>query len=179
MRKNLVVAGAVLLLVLGGVAGWYAFSPAWTVQAMMDAARDGDEAGFSRYVDYPSLRADMKSELAARLNQQARQDPSPQGKLGLAVGMALLEPMVDRLVSPKAMEQAFAQLAAEKKRERAGAKRGAGARMPEIRRDGFSRFHVAARDRPESGLVFERQGLGWKLVGIDLPQRMTVAADRS
>ena len=154
---------------------------------MLEAARDGDEAGFSSYIDYPALRADMKAELTAKLQAEAKRDPSPQGRLGLAVSMALLGPMVDRMVSPGAMESAFAQLADEnRRREGAGAagtagkadKAGRRTRMPDIRREGLNRFVVAARDRPDSGLIFERRGLGWRLTGIDLPRGMTVAAER-
>src|SRR5687767_13540531 len=119
MRKTPLVAGAVLILLIALAGGWYAFSPGWTLRAMIDAARERDEAAFSSYVDYPALRADMKTELTARLQAQATRDPGPQGKLGLAVGMALLPPMVDRLVSPKAIEEAFTRLGEGSKGEAA------------------------------------------------------------
>jgi hypothetical protein len=187
MRRIHLVAGAALLLLVAAAAaagGWYALSPGWTVKAMVEAARTGDEARFSRYVDYPALRADMKAELADTLQAQAKRDPSPQAKLGLAVGMALMGPMVDRMVSPAAMKTAFAKLAETAPSTAGGPKgeksinKGNKPEMPEIHRDGLNRFLVSARDKPDSGLVFERRGLGWKLTGIDLPEKMNVVESR-
>ena len=174
MRRIHLVAGAVLLLIAALAGGWYALSPGWTVKAMVEAARSGDEARFSAHVDYPALRADMKTELASALEEEAKRNAGAQGKLALAFGMALMGPMVDRMVSPEAMKTAFAGLAeAEAGRGGSGKSSNGGGgkvgQMPEIRRDGFNRFVVSARDRPESGLVFERDGLGWKLTGIELP----------
>jgi hypothetical protein len=183
MRKVYLVAGAVLLLLAAAAGGWYALSPGWTVKAMVDAAQAGDEARFSSYVDYPALRADMKAELTTTLQAQAKRDPSPQSKLGLAVGMALMGPMVDRMVSPAAMKTAFSKLAesgpAAGERGASGkggkdGKAGQAPEMPEIRRDGVNRFLVSSKDKPDSGLVFERRGLSWKLTGIQLPEDLNV-----
>ena len=174
MRRIHLVAGAVLLLIAVLAGGWYALSPGWTVKTMVEAARSGDDARFSAHVDYPALRADVKAELTRALEVEAKRDSSARSKLGLAFGMALMGPMVDRMVSPAAMKTALAGLAEV---EPAGGGQGRSGKadpggklrqMPEIRRDGFNRFLVTARDRPGSGLVFERDGLGWKLTGIEL-----------
>jgi hypothetical protein len=97
------------------------------------------------------------------------------------MGMAMMNPIVDSMVSPTGLKTAFANLA--KQQQAAKAKgggdgdvdgKGSGAKGsipldPEIRRQGFNRFIVTGKDTPGSGLVFERSGLGWKLSGIDLP----------
>jgi hypothetical protein len=172
MRKTYVAGGLALILV-AAAAIWYFASPGLTVQAMVKAAESNDEARFSSYVDYPALREDMKRELTARLEEEARRDGSAEAKVGLAMGMALMSPLVDSMVSPKGMKTAFANLAREeaavKKAEASGGKNEAGKPRPEIRRMGFNRFIVTGKDTPGSGLVFERRGLSWKLAGIDLP----------
>ena len=181
MRKVHLVAGAVLLLIVALAVGWYALSPGWTVKAMVDAARAGDEARFSSYVDYPALRADMKAELTNTLQSEAKRDSSVQSKLGLAVGMALMGPMIDRMVSPAAMKSTFVKLAEAQSSGAArveGRAAGEARELPEIRRDGLNRFLVSGRDTPDSGLVFERDGLGWKLTGIELARGLGSAADR-
>ena len=40
---------------------------------------------------------------------------------------------------------------------------------PIIERDGFDRFKIKDKDRTKGAIVFERRGLGWTLVGLDLP----------
>ena len=179
MRKKHLIAGGVLLLALVALAGgWYYASPGLTVKAMVEAAQGSDEARFSSYVDYDALRTDMKSELTSRLKAEAKRDGSAQAKLGVAMGLAMINPIVDSMVSPKGMKTAFANLAKEQQAAKAqgegsgkdgGAKGTVPAADPQIRRQGFNRFIVTGKDTPESGLVFERRGLSWKLSGIDLP----------
>jgi hypothetical protein len=172
MRKIYIIAGVVAVVLLAVVGGWYFVSPGMTVKAMVEAAKANDEAKFSSYVDYDALRTDMKSELTARLQEEAKRDGSAEAKLGLAMGMAMMGPIVDSMVSPKGMSGAFAALAKEQdaaKSKGGEVKKGSIPADPQIRRDGFNRFIVAGKDTPDSGLVFERRGLGWKLSGIDLP----------
>lgn len=173
-RKYLIVGGAVLLALIAVVGGWFYASPGLTVKAMVEAAQENDEARFSSYVDYDALRADMKTELTSRLQEEAKRDGSAEAKLGLAMGMAMMGPIVDSMVSPKGMKTAFANLAKEQQAAKAEGKNKEGAKGsfpadPEIRRQGLNRFIVTGKDTPDSGLVFERRGLGWKLSGIDLP----------
>lgn len=189
MRKPIIIAGAALLALLVLVGGWYYASPGLTVKAMVDAAQKNDEAKFSSYIDYDALRADMKSELTARFQEEAKRDGSEQAKLGMAMGLAMMGPLVDSMVSPQLMKTAFAKLAKEQQaaaKAQAGKADGGktsdgGAAIPadpEIRRQGLNRFIVTAKDTPDSGLVFERRGLGWKLSGIDLPPLPPQAAAR-
>lgn len=176
MRKNYMVGGAIVLALVALVGGWYYASPGLTVKAMVEAAQENDEARFSSYVDYDALRADMKSELTNRLQEEAKRDGSAEAKLGLAMGMAMMTPIVDSMVSPAGMKAAFANLA---KQQQAAKERGEDSKTasvkgsipldPEIRREGLNRFVVTGKDTPGSGLVFERSGFGWKLSGIDLP----------
>jgi hypothetical protein len=163
MRKTIIAAAAALLLLIVAGVGWYVFSPGWTIRSMVAAAKARDEARFSAYVDYPALRQDMKTELTARIQQESRKDRSPQAKVTAAIGLALIGPVVDRMVSPGAINQAFTNLTV------AAPKGNAKPATPQIRREGFNRFVVAGKDMPEAGLVFERRGLSWKLTGIDLP----------
>ena len=156
---------------------WYYLSPGWTLRAMVEAAKANDEELFSSYVDYPALREDLSGEMRMRLQAAANRDGNPEAQLGAAMGMALMKPLVDAMVSPQGMKIAFAALAKEEQEaaNQAGAPAsGAGAgggkprSMPKIERIGFSRFRVSGEESPGQGFVFERRGLGWKLVGIDL-----------
>jgi hypothetical protein len=177
MRKPIVIAAIALLALVAIVGGWYYVSPGITVKAMVEAAQANDEARFSSYVDYDALRADMKSELTNRLQEEAKRDGSAEAKLGLAMGMAMMNPIVNSMVSPKGMQTAFANLAKEQQAAKTNggdggkaAAKGAIPADPEIQRQGLNRFIVTGKDTPGSGLVFERYGVGWKLAGIDLPK---------
>ncbi|HEY7810710.1 MAG TPA: DUF2939 domain-containing protein [Allosphingosinicella sp.] len=172
MRKSYMIGGIVVAVLLAAAGTWYYVSPGMTVKAMVEAAQRNDEAAFSAYVDYPALREDMKSELTSRLQQEAKRDNSAEAKLGLAMGMAMMNPIVDSMVSPKGMTTAFATLANQQKASKEGGGKQAKGSIPadpEIRRQGLNSFIVSGKDTPESGLVFARHGLGWKLSGVQLP----------
>jgi hypothetical protein len=163
MRKTYWMA-ALALALLAGLAAWAYFSPVLTVRAMAAAADANDSDRLSSYIDYDALRRDLKAELSARLEAEARKQSGPGAGLGLAVGRAMVGPMVDAMVSPRGLKTAFAAIARGE-----GGKAKAGPR-PAIDRDGLGRFRLSNPAAPDSALVFERRGLGWKLVGIELPE---------
>lgn len=173
MRKGWIVA-ALALLLIGAGAGWYFESPAWTLKQMADAANARDAGRLSAYVDYPKLRettkAQIKAAMAARLGSGHAHGFEA---VGMMLGMAVADPMIDRMVTPDAIAAMFA---ADKGRsDAAGAPAGkpfaVDASNAEIVHDGLDRFRLHDRRRPgqDGDLVFERHGLGWKLAQIDVP----------
>jgi hypothetical protein len=187
MRKPYLIGGIAALLLALGI-GWYFASPWWTLRQVAAAAQDNDPDKLSAFVDYEALRRDLKGDLTQRMREEVTRDDSPAAKLGMAVGMAMMNPMVDAFVSPAALKLALARMKVGKKASASdgvgkggaasgggtGASRQEGAKpeaekAPRIERLGFSRFRVEDPQNPGSGLVFERRGLGWKLAGVDLP----------
>jgi len=85
----------------------------------------------------------------------------------LAVGSAMLGPLIDRLVSPAGLRAALIA----NRQENIGPAASA-LRLPEepvfVRRS-FSEFVVTTKRQPSSGLVFKRHGLSWLLSGVELP----------
>ena len=79
-------------------------------------------------------------------------------------------PMVDAMVSPEGMERLFERRAAEEKASGKPSLKGvAPGEDPIIERTGLDEFKVRNREDPDGALVFKRDGLGWKLSGVDLP----------
>jgi hypothetical protein len=161
---------AVALAILFG-AGWYFESPAWTLSRMKAAAEANDADALNSYIDYPSLREDLKAEIMARMIVEAKKDKTGFGSLGMAFGSAMLGPMIDGIVSPAGMRAAL--IANRDRKDEAPAPAAASAlavpEKPVIVRRNFSEFLVATRDQPNSGLVFKLHGLSWKLSGVELP----------
>jgi len=160
MRRTKIVIAALALVLLGSGVGWYILSPGWTVRRMVAAAKADDIGALSTYVDFEALRTDLKADLTARLTAAVKSDDSPAAQLGLAMGKAMVGRVIEAFVSPVGLKTMFAMM----DKDRVG-----GGRKTRIERLGFSRFRVAYEDTPGAGLVFERQGLGWKLSGFDLP----------
>lgn len=169
-KGTLAALAAAVLIVAAGIT-WYLASPAWTLHQMKAAADANDPDALNAYIDYPALRQDLKAEMTARMTAEADKDKSGLGGIGLALGTAMVGPMVDGLVTPAGVRAAL--MARRDEAVINAAPQPAGAlRLPDhpvIVRHGFSEFLVASKQQPGSGLVFRRHGLSWKLSGVELP----------
>ena len=162
-----IAAVAAALIVIASSTLWYFESPAWTLKGMKDAAQSHDADALNAYIDYPALRENLKAELMARMMTEAQKDKSGFGALGMALGSAMIGPMIDGLVSTTGMRAALLA----NRQENAGPAASA-LHVPEepvIVRRSFSEFLVTAKKQPNSGLVFKRHGLSWMLSGVELP----------
>jgi hypothetical protein len=161
---------AAVLIIAAGVT-WYLASPGWTLHQIKAAADANDPDALNSYIDYTALREDLKAEITGQMMAEAKKDKSGFGGLGLAIGTAMIGPVIDGLVTPAGMRAAL--LAKRDQAQIKTAPQAASAlRIPDdpvIVRRGFSEFLVASKQRPKRGLVFKRHGLSWKLSGVDLP----------
>jgi len=160
-------AATAALIVIACGALWYFESPAWTLKGMRDAARSRDADALNAYIDYPALRESLRADLMAGMTTETRKDKSGFGPLGTAFGSAVLDPMIDGLVSPAGIRAALIG----SRQETTGTVSSAlpVPKQPVIVRRNFSEFIVTTKDQPDGGLVFRRHGLSWKLSGVELP----------
>jgi hypothetical protein len=160
----------VVALVVASLA-WYFASPLYTLKQMQSAAQANDADRLSAYIDYPTLREDMKSELMAQMLAESQKDGGAFGPLGLAIGTAMIGPMIDGMVSPAGVRAMFLskRQEAEKAGNQAPAIPAKVAEDPVIERRSLSEFVVRSKSKPDGGMVFRRHGLSWKLSGMDLP----------
>jgi len=170
LKTRVAALAAAALIIAAGVT-WYLASPGWTLHQMKAAADANDPDALNSYIDYPALREDLKAEIVGQMRAEAKKDKSGFGGLGLAIGTAMIGPVIHRLVTPAGMRAALIA-----KRDQAQIKAppqaASALRFPDdpvIVRRGFSEFLVASKRQPKSGLVFKRHGLSWKLTGVDLP----------
>lgn len=182
MRKRIIVGLCAGL----AAAGWIYASPLWTLKAMRDAAQARDAEALAAYVDFPALRADLKSDLSAAMmaemaRAQASRDPSGPpdafGTLGLALGFAMLDPLIEGAVSPAGLQMIFAGDPATPSAVTPAPLRDVSVAGDfTLTRSGLSEFRVVGRGASPAALVFRRNGFGWRLVGIDLPPQAFASA---
>ncbi|MBP7242894.1 DUF2939 domain-containing protein [Amaricoccus sp.] len=166
MRGGSISAAAFAFLVAAGV--WLLASPWWTLHEMRAAAEARNAEALAAHVDFPALRESLKSELAAAMMAEAAETQDGAAALGVALGAALIGPLVEGLVSPAGLRVMFASEASAGGAPVAGF--GDEAAMT-IDRDGLSGFRVVRRDGTGAGaLVFRRHGYAWKLSAVELPE---------
>ena len=157
------IAVAIIVLL---AAAWLTFSPYWTLSRMKAAAEANDAAALNGYIDYPALRENLKSDMAAMASAETvRRGGNPAQA---AMAMAFIGPMIDAYVQPATMTGMLTGRAAKGPAPKA---RITGDDV-EVTRDSLKRFTVKSADMRAGkggGAVFEMRGLGWVMTRIALP----------
>lgn len=176
--KKIVIGGLAALVAAVLVACFV--SPFVAAQALIRAARTGDQAGLERQVDFPAFRASLKTELNARAAIEIREragDDRGLAALGMLLAPSLVSGTVDAFVTPEGVA-AMVRSAETPEPERPAPP----PETPAAPRDrvhqawayrGIDTFAVTLtrEDRPDDELVLlmtRRGPFAWKLSGIDL-----------
>jgi hypothetical protein len=175
------IKGVVVLAVVAFLVAWFG-SPILTVNALVTAAKAGDEAALERLVDFPAFRDSLKDELTARLMAEAQADPdvrnSGLGGLGMMLAPMLVGGAVDALVNAPTIAAMVRTADTPDPTDAAARTSGPEEEDRDIRQSYAYRdlntfvLGLTDPDRPDKTLklLLKRQGLfGWKLAGVDLP----------
>jgi hypothetical protein len=169
MSRNKWIGLVAAIVIVSGIV-WYFASPSYTLVQMRNAAKANDADALSSYIDYPSLREDMKSEFMAHMMAEAQKDESGFGALGVVFGSAMVGPIVDGMVSPAGVRAML--ISSKQEQARGGDTPKPPVKVDEnpiIERRSFSEFAVKSKSDANGAMIFTRHGLGWKLSGVDLP----------
>ena len=172
---------------------WYYATPYLAFSAMKTAADRKDAQALSDYVDYPAVRESLKSTFKAKMAGELVKgdaNANPFAALGMMLAGALVDTMVDAMITPQGLaslmnaEQAAPKIQVPKKpppetqpqTPPPESKAEPSARKTVITRRyaGWNRFEISASksDKPDNKvtMVMLRQGIAsWKLSAIDLP----------
>lgn len=99
-RKRLgIVIGFIVLVACIGLY----FTPHLTIHNMKKAAAAKDADAFSSYIDFPSVRESFKANMSAQMTRDMAKSKSnnPFEAIGTALAVALINPMIDSLVTPE------------------------------------------------------------------------------
>lgn len=157
------------------VALFYA-TPYLAVHQMRSAAAARDATRLSGYVDFPALRASLKTGVQARLVGQELNEagqPTAASAMGAAVAGALLGPMVDALITPESLGRVMqGQPPASAVIGPGGEPATPGHLQTAMGYESPSRFVFSVKPQGEEpvDLVLRREGLlHWKLAELRLP----------
>lgn len=153
------------LTLLVAMVAWGGGSPYWTLHQIKSGMVANDADKVARYVDFEALRADLKSDLKANVMTEVSTETDGFAVLGAGLAMALIDPMIDGMVSPSGLKAMMSNAPGVKKPVK-----GNDLKNPKVVRTSFNTFEVVTGEAPEEvSFLFERRGLGWRLVGADVP----------
>jgi hypothetical protein len=176
-KRKTLVSGLIILL----VACWIYAAPYLAVRSMRKAVENRDAVALADYVNFPALKESLKASFTAHMAKvmAEKKDNNAFAALGVAMANALINPMIDSLVSPEGLSAMMngqnPSLAKQKEEQTLEARSGSSDDEPitKMRYENFNRFTVSTSDKRNQGrevtMVFLRDGLSWKLSAIRLP----------
>jgi hypothetical protein len=171
-----------LLLLVAALAGYWYFSPYLAMHQLQTAAQNNDADAFNERVDYPRLRESLKGQLSAKMATELANVPqdNPFAALGLAVGSAIVNQMVDAFVRPEMMMRVINDGEFELQKPEMFSKGGTTSTEKmdwDVERKGLDKVILRGRESAASkkddgqvDLVFERSGFAnWRLTEVRSP----------
>ena len=155
--KRTIGVGATIGLLLVAIL-WLVLSPYLTVNRLQAALDAKDPKKMSQFVDYDSLRTNIKFQASTEITRRGSQAGQSQEKIEQK--NKVIGAFIDAIVQP----DLIIVLMSDKK----SAKPLIGDRFSgdvHIRRTGLTRFILKGKN--PGAAVFEMKGLAWKLVGFD------------
>ena len=178
--KKITIAAAVAVIAVAATA--YAL-PYYALHQIKTALAERNAEALAGNVDFPALRASVKTQLEASMARSIEATAgsgNPLAALGQSIASAMLGKMVDTMVSPAGVvalvnksavsPQAGADARADAPADGAQKKAGYSASYA-----GVNTFVVRAKDgnAQEGALVLQRHGVwGWKLSSIEIASAM-------
>lgn len=162
--RRWIIGVAAVLVVAGGA--WLWGSPYLTLLQLKKAADARDLTAISARIDYVAVRADLKTQLRERLEGSGG---SALDRLGVVVAERFADPVVDAAITPEGMRAIFASAAVAQ-----AAQPSLASAEPDemrVRRDGLGRFSLTTANGSGPEVVFELQGLTWRVTAVRLPEK--------
>lgn len=161
------------LLILLAVGVWLFFTPHMAATSMKKAAEARDAEKLSTYVNFPSVKESLKSQLSAKLTADVaqKQNGNPFAAFGAAMAMAFINPVVDALITPEGLRQ---MMRGEKLQLGGGSgQTSTGDAEVVMSYKGINEFWITTQ--PKNGnepvtFILTRDGItSWKMTSIRLP----------
>jgi hypothetical protein len=178
-RSRLILTVAIPVAVLITSLGAYvALGPYLTVKALGESLAARDSAGVAECVDFPKLRDSIKAQVdsGVSLRSKALFAEDPIASLAAGLASSLSGPLVDSLVTPTGLEALLSgeQLLSSLGTKAPGATERVQAAISNARYSYKSPSEFTVELEPAAGtrvtLLLAREGLCWKVAGIELAQ---------
>ena len=166
------VALAVIILVSAGL-GWHFFSPYFAVSGLKNAAVAGDTVELERRVDFPRVREHLKAVwlgyMADTLGTTLKDNPF--AGLGMMLAAKFAEGAIETMVTPSGLA-GLASFQDKPPSSPTSALELWQSGQLVIEHRGLDEFEISHVDPSANGLKlsFRRDGLGWRLVKINMPK---------
>jgi uncharacterized protein YecT (DUF1311 family) len=177
-KQKLMLTGGAVALLLATVVG----SPYWTVSQIKSAAQHNDSKALAEYIDFPSVKDSLKSQINGMLVKEVAKKGQSDGleALGAAMATAFVGPMIDAFVTPETLtlmmqgkSVKLGETPAQQQTDTTGTEDDSTTNV-EMGYDSYSRFNIQVSDKAEPNkkvsFTLKREGLwSWKVATLTMP----------
>lgn len=167
----------IMLAVIGGLLAFYLVtSPYITVYQMKSAIANHDIEAFSKHVEYPSIRQNLKDQMKAMFTKKTNESKdNPFATMGASFAGMMVDKIIDTYVTPSSITQL---MSGEKPKLGLGnnnVESNNPSRKPladaSMSYESIDKFVVKVKntDGGEGRFILRRRGINWKLTEIIIP----------
>src|SRR5436309_7105364 len=179
MRKSTAVAGATLIAIARGALGWYRISPFFAVAGLRNAAIRGDTKELNERIDFARLRDEIKAQFSKALIGRMTEDlrGNPFAALGVVLATKLTDVMVDAMITPAGIAALVEPAGKDRTHNEVSGLALMRSADFAVHREGLGSFDFYSPNEREKKpmLRFGREGLNWRLVGLQMPKEFLSA----
>ena len=171
MNKKPVIITAVGASIVTVVTGGIYFSPYLTLNNLKKATTNRNAEALSQEIDFPSLRNSVKANIQANIKSRSTE------QIGKSIAdPALIEKLVssrvEKLVSPEGLDKLMQDKIPEAILDFGDIEKNIAESKIQMGYESIDRFvvHITNKTDPtkDVSLILKRDGLAWKLSGIDI-----------
>ncbi len=180
METKTIIIGASAIVGVVAIAGGGAYySPYLTLNKMRNATENQNVDALAKEINFPELRVSIKESVKAQVFKQiaTAETGTSTGKLSAPkmtpeLVEKMVSPMVDKLITPEGLDQLINNKVPGAKIDLANLDRDIAKSDIKMGYESLDRFVVNITDKVDRSknvsLILKRDGLAWKLAGIDL-----------
>lgn len=175
MNKKIIIVVAAVGTAIVAVVGLGAYySPYLAIDNMTKATTNRNADALSQEIDFPSLRTSVKQNIKAQVIKQMASGATPTKGINAEVVDKMVDPMVDKLVTPEGLGDLMQDKVPGAKIDLSNLEQNIAASEVNMGYESLDRFVVHITDKADRNqavsLILKRDGLAWKLSGIDISQ---------
>jgi hypothetical protein len=173
MNKKIAIITAVIatgIMAIVGV-GVYA-APYLTLDTLKKATSNRNADALAQEIDFPALRISVKQNVKAQVIKQMTAGNTPVKGLNPVAVDKIVDPLVDKLVTPEGLGELMMDKVPGATIDLNNLERNIAGSEVKMGYESFDRFVVRIVDKVDRtkdvSLILKRDGLAWKLSGIDI-----------
>jgi Protein of unknown function (DUF2939) len=172
-RQKIIVGTAVAASSMAIAGGGFFYSPYITIDNIKKATTNRNSDALSQEINFPELRTSFKENIKAQVIKQLAGDKigrSPQ--ITIETIDKKISPAVEKLITPEGIEKLMLDKIPGAKIDLSNLERDLTKSEIDMGYESFDRFVVHITDKVDRtkdvSLILKRDGIAWKLAGIDI-----------